>query len=102
MTRVDSAGSVGLLCAVTGRPARYVDPRTGIGYADIASFKTIRRMLEHQYVWSDSLDCFTGARSDVQRARDAHAQMVERRAAKKAERERQKSQSSPVVPKPVS
>ena len=86
---------------MTGRPARYVDPRTGIGYADISAFKTIRRMIDHQFVWSDSLDCFTGARSDVQRARDAHAQMVERRSAKKAERERQKSQSSPVIPRAV-
>ena len=32
-----------LLCAVTGRPARYLDPRTGRGYSDKASFKEVRR-----------------------------------------------------------
>ena len=31
------------LCAVTGRPARYKDPKTGLFYADLAAFKALRK-----------------------------------------------------------
>lgn len=32
-----------VLCAITGRPAKYKDPKTGLGYFDAASFKELRR-----------------------------------------------------------
>lgn len=31
------------VCAVTGTAAKYVDPLTGLPYADLAAFKAIRR-----------------------------------------------------------
>lgn len=35
-----------LVCAVTGLPAKYKDPLTGLPYANIAAFKTIRSQYE--------------------------------------------------------
>ncbi|KAK9807329.1 hypothetical protein WJX73_002410 [Symbiochloris irregularis] len=36
-----------VLCVVTGRPARYQDPQTGLPYADLAAFKVLRARMTH-------------------------------------------------------
>ena len=36
------AASNGKLCAITGKPARYKDPISGLPYADLAAFKELR------------------------------------------------------------
>lgn len=45
-------------CPITGLPARYKCPRTGIPYANLAAYRTIKRILDtdkggdHGYRWS--------------------------------------------------
>ena len=49
-----------LPCPITGRAAKYKDPRTNVPFADVAAYETLTRVLGHEYVWSDSLGCYTG------------------------------------------
>lgn len=49
-----------LPCPISGRAAKYKDPRTNVPFADVAAYKTLTRVLDHEYVWSDSLGCYTG------------------------------------------
>lgn len=37
-----------ILCAITGKPAKYRDPKTGMGYYDVAAFKELRRRYEER------------------------------------------------------
>lgn len=46
------------LCSITGRPARYLDPRTSIPYATPAAYRTLTMILNHEYVWSHALGCY--------------------------------------------
>ena len=41
-------------CVITGLPARYRDPRTGIPYATTEAYATIERVLRGEYVWTGS------------------------------------------------
>lgn len=45
-------------CPITGTPAKYLDPRTNVPFANIAAFKTLTRILSHDYVWSEALGCY--------------------------------------------
>ncbi|KAG1765217.1 hypothetical protein EDD22DRAFT_881122 [Suillus occidentalis] len=45
-------------CPITGTPAKYLDPRTNVPFANIAAFKTLTRILSHDYVWSEALECY--------------------------------------------
>ncbi|SPC66456.1 related to VPS72 - component of the SWR1 complex, required for vacuolar protein sorting [Ustilago sp. UG-2017b] len=40
------------ICPITGLPAIYKDPRTGIPYANALAYKVITRVLEGGFVWS--------------------------------------------------
>lgn len=51
-------------CAITGQAARYRDPRTGVPFASVRAYQTLTKVLEHEYVWSESLGCYVAARSD--------------------------------------
>jgi len=42
-------------CVITGLPARYRDPRTGIPYATTEAYATIERVLRGEYVWTGSV-----------------------------------------------
>ena len=42
-------------CVITGLPARYCDPRTGIPYATTEAYATIERVLRGEYVWTGSV-----------------------------------------------
>ncbi|KAI0005292.1 YL1 nuclear protein-domain-containing protein [Russula compacta] len=46
------------LCPITGRPARYIDPRTSLPYATSAAYHTLTMILNHEYVWSHTLGCY--------------------------------------------
>lgn len=46
-------------CPITGLAARYLDPRTNVPFASVAGFQTLTKILSHEYVWSESLGCYT-------------------------------------------
>ncbi|KAJ6577256.1 YL1 nuclear protein-domain-containing protein [Mycena capillaripes] len=45
-------------CPLTGRPARYRDPRTGVPFADIGAYETLTRILNHEFVWSPEIGAY--------------------------------------------
>lgn len=45
-------------CPITGEIAPYLDPRTGIPFADVEAYKILTDLLEHGYVWSPELGCY--------------------------------------------
>ncbi|KAG1741783.1 YL1 nuclear protein-domain-containing protein [Suillus paluster] len=45
-------------CPITGTPANYLDPRTNVPFANVAAFKTLTKILSHDYVWSEALGCY--------------------------------------------
>jgi hypothetical protein len=45
-------------CPITGRQAHYLDPRTGVPYADSNAYKVLTQILQHEYIWSPSLGCY--------------------------------------------
>ncbi|WEW57789.1 hypothetical protein PRK78_003256 [Emydomyces testavorans] len=47
-------------CPITGRPARYRDPQTGLFYANAQAYREIRQVLAGRYAWSGFLGCFVG------------------------------------------
>lgn len=48
------------LCLITGLPARYKDPATGIGYANATAYKKLQQLKQHQFTWSSMLGCYVG------------------------------------------
>ncbi|KAF5314022.1 hypothetical protein D9611_006973 [Ephemerocybe angulata] len=42
-------------CPFTGKVAPYLDPKSGLPFADAASFRKARRALGHEYVWETGL-----------------------------------------------
>jgi len=55
-------------CAITGQPARYMDPRTGVPFASVDAFKTLTQILEHKFVWDETLGCYTGEAEELEEA----------------------------------
>jgi len=47
-------------CPVTGLAANYMDPRTGIPYANVFAFREIGKILNHDYVWNNEFGCYVG------------------------------------------
>lgn len=52
-------------CLLTGLPARYLDPRTGVPYANAKAYQILTRILAHRYIWSESLGCYIGAEDSI-------------------------------------
>ena len=48
------------ICPITGKQAVYLDPRTGVPYADVRAFKVLTELLEHEYIWNAELGCYVG------------------------------------------
>ncbi|KAH9487240.1 hypothetical protein JR316_0001309 [Psilocybe cubensis] len=46
------------LCPITGRQAHYMDPRSGVPYADAYAYKVLTGLLKHEYVWDTELACY--------------------------------------------
>ncbi|PFH48212.1 hypothetical protein AMATHDRAFT_150375 [Amanita thiersii Skay4041] len=51
------------ICPITGKQALYMDPRTGVPYADLRGFRALTEILEHEYVWNAELGCYVGRES---------------------------------------
>ncbi|CUA77752.1 vacuolar protein sorting-associated protein 72 [Rhizoctonia solani] len=47
-------------CPITGLSAPYRDSRTGIPYANAYAYKTLTRLLAHEFVWSKERGCYIG------------------------------------------
>lgn len=47
-------------CPITGQIAPYLDPRTGVPFADVEAYKVLSDILEHHYIWSPELGCYVG------------------------------------------
>ena len=47
-------------CPLTGLHAKYLDPRTNVPYANVRAYKTLTKILDHGYVWSESLGRYVG------------------------------------------
>jgi len=47
-------------CPITGLAAKYLDPRTGVPYANAFAFREISKILEHEYVWNGEFGCYVG------------------------------------------
>ncbi|TFK71726.1 hypothetical protein BDN72DRAFT_869835 [Pluteus cervinus] len=56
-------------CPITGKPARYLDPRTGVPFADLRGFDVLSDILKHNYVWNQALGCYV-SRQDEDEAGD--------------------------------
>jgi vacuolar protein sorting-associated protein 72 len=50
------------VCALTSWPAKFKDPRTGLPYADLPTYKMIKRMLAGGCAWSGVLGAWVGPR----------------------------------------
>ncbi len=48
------------VCPITTQIARYRDPVTGIGYANITAYKVLQELKEHSFAWSGILGCYVG------------------------------------------
>ncbi|KAF5376895.1 hypothetical protein D9615_007200 [Tricholomella constricta] len=47
-------------CPVTGKPAKYLDPRTGVPFADLRAYEVLTRILNHEYSWNPTFGCYVG------------------------------------------
>lgn len=48
-------------CAISGLPARFHDPKTGLAYSDLYAFKEIQRLRTGGSRWSSLLGCYVGS-----------------------------------------
>ena len=56
----NSAGVTHISCAITGHPARYRDPKTGLPYANSYAYKEIQKLRRAESRWSSLLGCYVG------------------------------------------
>lgn len=47
-------------CCITGKEAKYRDPKTGLPYANAAAYKEIQKLARGEYRWSDLLGAYGG------------------------------------------
>ena len=48
------------MCAITGLPAKFKDPKTGLPYVNSYAFKEIRRLERGEYRWSGLVGAYVG------------------------------------------
>ncbi|KAG0252923.1 hypothetical protein BG011_006669 [Mortierella polycephala] len=46
------------MCPITGLPAKYKDPRSGVPYANKEAYKVLQNVIRHGYVWSNGLNAY--------------------------------------------
>ncbi|GJJ77073.1 vacuolar protein sorting-associated protein 72 [Entomortierella parvispora] len=46
------------VCPITGLPAKYKDPKSGIPYANKEAYKILQNVIRHGYVWSPGLNAY--------------------------------------------
>ena len=49
------------VCAITGFPARFRDPKTGLTYSDAYAYREIQRLRKGGSRWSNLLGCYVGS-----------------------------------------
>ena len=47
-------------CAITGQPARFREPKTGLAFTNAYAYKGIERLSLGGSQWSNLLDCYVG------------------------------------------
>ncbi|KAI8802502.1 YL1 nuclear protein-domain-containing protein [Cladochytrium replicatum] len=47
-----------VICPFTGLPAKYRDPKTGVPYANLDAYRTLKLVLDHAFVWSSLLKAY--------------------------------------------
>ncbi|KAG6840715.1 hypothetical protein C0991_004858 [Blastosporella zonata] len=47
-------------CPITGKQANYLDPRSGVPFADVRAFEVLTKLLAHEFTWSPSLGRYVG------------------------------------------
>ena len=60
---MNDVGVVQEQCIISGFPARFRDPRTGLPYSDMYAFRAIQRLRNGECRWSRLLDCYVGSTS---------------------------------------
>ncbi|RKF65924.1 putative yl1 nuclear protein [Golovinomyces cichoracearum] len=58
-----SKGSRNVICAITGHPAKYKDPKTGLYYYNLYAYKEIQKLQRGEIWWSDLLGLYVGCGS---------------------------------------
>ncbi|EPQ61163.1 hypothetical protein GLOTRDRAFT_135702 [Gloeophyllum trabeum ATCC 11539] len=53
-------------CPITGLSAPYLDPRTGVPYADARAYQILSGVLNHEYIWNPSLGCYVSKMSETE------------------------------------
>ncbi|KAI0638886.1 YL1 nuclear protein-domain-containing protein [Trametes polyzona] len=53
------------VCPITGKAARYLDPRTNVPYVDLEAYRVLSGILRHEYVWSPALGCYVSQEGSV-------------------------------------
>lgn len=51
-------------CVVTGLKAKYIEPRSGIPYANARGYQVLSKVLRHEYVWAQGMGCYVNDASD--------------------------------------
>ena len=46
------------ICPITGEPAKYKDPKSGVPYANLEAYKRLQEILRHDYLWSSEKGTF--------------------------------------------
>ena len=59
------------LCCITAKEARFRDPKTGLGYRDLAAFKSLQRVIAGGCAWSVYERCWVGIVGDGRMGRVA-------------------------------
>ncbi|KAG9310376.1 YL1 nuclear protein-domain-containing protein [Chiua virens] len=73
-------------CLVTGQPAKYLDPRTNVPFADVGAYQVLTNVLGRKgYAWSSALGCYVGVSETSNRERDSGSGNVDE-ASKSADR----------------
>ncbi|OCH94217.1 hypothetical protein OBBRIDRAFT_770274 [Obba rivulosa] len=53
------------ICPITGKIARYRDPRSNVPFADPVAYNTLTKLLAHEYIWSPTLGCYIAREGSI-------------------------------------
>lgn len=68
-------GRITHTCPITGLPAPYLDPRSGVPFANAYAYQILSRILKHEFIWDETLGRYTAA-ADIQAAAEEEAQHI--------------------------
>jgi hypothetical protein len=46
-------------CPLTGLPAKYKDPQSGVPFASVDAYQRLQQVTNHEYAWDERLGCYT-------------------------------------------